>query len=154
MTLPTPLQVQRLLGRLLGDSPVLQKDARRPEVKRIEPSYASVCLDDNGRPVAVMVADLHAALFLGGKLMRKPMGGLEDEAEAGQASDGVVDALSEVFNNLTICFNQIKGNPHIRSQAADAGPEVIEASDWAEARRVDLTGDFLKGSGRLVLLAK
>lgn len=153
LTLPSTTDIEAILGRLLGESPSLSLDSDHPDLASLTPSYASVYFDDDGTPTAAVVADLNASLYLGGKLIMMPMSRLREDAEEPELSEIVLDALSEVFNNFTSCFNEIEGNPHLRaSPAVDAVEVFADLPNPKMANRLDLVGDFLEGNGRIALV--
>lgn len=152
---PEPDNVKRLLLSLLGDCPDLEEAGDAPVLSDVKPLLGAVCLDDDGNEVAILAADLTASVALGGKLMMLPAGQLEEQMSTRVASEVVVDALSEVFNNLTTTLNKESQNQHIRSLPAEALDPSSESSWWASAsHRADYVGEFDLGPGRLILLAR
>lgn len=157
-TFPKIAEISKVLQLLLGEAPPLNEDGQTPSFEELGKTYTSLCKNDAGEVVAALVADLPAALYLGGKLMMMPVARLEEQAKAGDMDQGVLDALTEVFNNLSSCLNEIDGNPHVRSTQAEE-TDSLQADDrgsWmpSATNRTDLTGNFLNGAGRLVLVAK
>ncbi len=156
LELPPAPKVLAVLGSLLGrDVPLAPGD---PAGDILTEGYSALCLDDDGHPAAALSADLRAAAFLGGTLMMLPSGRLEDSVDAGELDEIVVDALSEVFNNLTVPFNAVPGNSHVASKPASATTQLLGSDDGAwianASKRLDLSGTVLGGAGHLVLWAR
>lgn len=150
--------VAKLLGDLVGAPVELAAVEDAPALDRLIRPFACVCMDDQGQAVMAMVADLPAAVSLGGQLMMLPEPALKDQVKDRAPSEDVVSAVSEIFNNLTTTINNVEGNPHIRSTPAKPAAAVIASPQglWIpkSTQRVDLSGDLLCGKGRLVLLWK
>ena len=157
MQLPNAESVSAVLAGLLGeDQPVTLDESGGPALEELKSPYVSVCLGDDQQPVCAIIADLTAAVSLGGQLMMLPIPGLEDQIEENDPTQMVVEACSEVFNNLTTTINRIEGNPHIVSRPAkpfaDAAAEDVGQWMASASERIDYTGDFCCGTGRVVVL--
>ncbi|MCA8971487.1 MAG: hypothetical protein KDC95_16970 [Planctomycetes bacterium] len=152
--LPDPADISKLLRSLLGCTiEFRQASDASPTWKA---GFSSLCLDDAGNPVAAFATNARAGAFMGGKLMMLPDGPLEDAADSGELDEVLVDALSEVFNNLTVPFNAIANNPHVASKPAAPTDAVRSEADWLDkpSQTLELTADVLGGDGRLVVLIK
>lgn len=158
MRLPEPHSVSWLLTALLGEMPRLLVAEDLPGIADLRPGYGCFCIDDDDMPVAAIVVDLRASVAFGSQLMMLPPSGLDRQVKAGAADLLVVDALSEVFNNLTTTLNRVRCNPHVRSTPSLPLHELM-ASDAAgmlkrPSARLDLCATFSCGDGRLVMLKK
>lgn len=121
-------------------------------------TYVSLLLGDDGVPAAAIVADLTAAVSLGGALVTLPVGVLKEQLKAGTASDVVVDGLSEVFNMIAGTLNRVAGNAHVRAGVAKLLVPVKAGTDSAwlltPASRTDYICTFAIGDGRLMLVLR
>jgi hypothetical protein len=105
--------------------------------------HVACLVDDEGQVVGAIAADLAASIYLGGSLMMLPPGACKDQLKAGQPTEIVVEALTEVFNNIVTLVNKLADNPHVRVEEArrcNGSPE----NAWlqAPAVRVDLRAEF------------
>lgn len=118
--------------------------------------FLSICNDDDGNPVAAIAADARAGAFMGGKLMMMPDGPLEDAAKSGKLDETLIEALSEVFNNLTIPFNNVQGNPHVASKPAAATKAQLKGASWLmkPSGILELSGEFFGSKGHLYMIVK
>ncbi|HMQ23904.1 MAG TPA: hypothetical protein PKE00_15545 [Planctomycetota bacterium] len=153
-TLPKPAEIAKLLSSLLGSNISLQPAADRSST--CTDGFASLCHDDNRAPVLAFVANARAGAYMGGKLMMLPEGRLEEAAASGELDEVLIEALSEVFNNLTVPFNAIADNPHIASEPAEPVQAVAARAPWIAkpSQVLELKADLLGGDGRLVVLVK
>lgn len=158
MKYPEAKPLETVLRQLIRETPELTQDGSGGDIEGLGATYLSICHDDSGEPVAAIGADLSAALHLAGKLMMVPNGVLEEQAKAGKMEESFIDALSEVFNNLTKILNNQTGNPHVASRPAKETGDLKAdaASAWvtSPSSRMDYTGEFAVGSGRLIVVAK
>ena len=158
LTSPDADSLNSLLEMLLGESADVDCREGGDPVDSLAKPYGSLLLDDNDEVVGVILADLTAAVSLGGQLMMLPVGGLEDQIEENDPTNLVIDAVSEVFNNVTVTMNTIEGNPHVRSRPAKEVQAIIsdEGQDWiskAESK-TEYTGNFLCGKGKVQVISK
>lgn len=156
MQMPSAETVSKLLSSLLGDDYVVKSSDAKANVDDLMKGFAAICYDDAGNPVGAIVADLVATVSLGGKLMMLPQGGLEDQVDEGKADEMVVEAVSEVFNNLTSTMNRTPGNPHIRSDPATAVAALVgqDSGSWMKTASVrgDYSGEFCCGMGKVAII--
>ena len=154
--LPDSEQVRELLEALLDGCPDLTSSSDVPDAGWMDKAYACICRNDDGESTVGLVADLHAALFLGGKLMMMPDAGLEDQADEGELWEEPLDALSEVFNNLTVTLNATPAATHVVSRpAARPGSLDGDEAEWMKScsNCLSLEAKFPTGQGKLVILA-
>ena len=154
--LPNTEQVHELLDALLDGCPELATSSDAPDAAFVDKAYTCVCRDDDGNASVGIVADIHAALFMGGKLMMMPDAGLEDQADEGDLWEEVLDALSEVYNNLTVTLNATPGASHVVSRPA-ARPGTLDGDDesWMKSCKncLSLSAKFPTGEGKLIIMS-
>lgn len=151
---PEPQKIIELLEMLL-DCPVQLKASEKAK-KGYLTGFLSICHDDEGTPVAAIAADARAGAFMGGKLMMMPDGPLEDAATTGKLDETLVEALSEVFNNLTVPFNTVPKNPHVASRPAAPTKAQLKGASWlmSPSACLELVGDFFGAPGALYMIVK
>ncbi|MFK7985290.1 MAG: hypothetical protein AB8I08_04595 [Sandaracinaceae bacterium] len=112
--IPSSGDLSRILEGLLG-APVPLTEAEAP--LSIDGScYGCMLLDDDDQIVGAFVADLKATVMLGGTLMMIPDNVLEECLEAGEPTEDMLEAMSEVLNVSSRAFNDVPGNPHVRTE--------------------------------------
>ncbi|HEY5374014.1 MAG TPA: hypothetical protein VIK01_10015, partial [Polyangiaceae bacterium] len=152
LKLPPALAVGSCLNTLIGrklNAHELGRVAFPPKSKA--PCWFSRLIDDDGNEVGVIVADLLAAVGLGGALMMLPPHELEAQRAAQALSEDVVSAMAEVANNLSATINQQPEAIHVR-----VGPLEQMSNgnlDWAKKPSEALTLE-LAGMGHLFLFAR
>jgi hypothetical protein len=105
--------------------------------------HVACLIDDEDQVVGAIAADLSASIYLGGSLMMLPPAACKDQLKSGEATENVVEALTEVFNNIVTLVNQANGNPHVRvGEARRCNGSTETAWIQAPAARVDLRADF------------
>lgn len=123
--IPSSADLSRILEGLLG-APVPLTEA---EPLAIDAScYGCMLLDDDDRIVGAFVADLRATVMLGGTLMMIPEGVLAESLEAGEPTEDMLEAMSEVLNVSSRAFNDVPGNPHVRTKVI--APIDLDAYPW------------------------
>ncbi|MCB9870200.1 MAG: hypothetical protein H6836_01500 [Planctomycetes bacterium] len=156
--LPELKAVADNLNGLLGQAVPLSEAKDAPSWDELGCTYASLCINDKNQEVAAILADLPAAIALAGRMLMLPQGALDEHAAAPKLDESMLDALSEIFNNLTKALNRVAGNPHIRSAAARQTSDVAPSASWlgeVKARRDFVTpGVGAVASGRLVVVAR
>jgi len=157
--LPHEDQLIEVLESLLERRiPFSRSEAAEPPCRE---GYACLCRDDAGAIVAAFTMDARASMFLGMQMMA-----VFDEHAAvralGDTMDGadaeLLDAVGEVFNNLTIPLNAVTGNPHTVAGPATPTARLIEDAQgtWLDApsKRIEIQSGFLGGLGRVGVLIK
>ena len=152
LKLPPALAVGSCLNTLIGKK--LSARELRPVAfppKDKAPCWFSRLLDDDGNEVGVIVADLLAAVGLGGALMMLPPHELEAQRTAQALSEDAISAMAEVANNLSATINQQPEATHVR-----VGPLEQMSNgnlDWAK-KPADALALELAGMGHLFLFAR
>jgi hypothetical protein len=151
--LPAASEIGACLQTLVGDQISVRE--KRPftfSVASAEPRWVSRLIDDDGREVGAIVADLHATTALGGALMSLDKAEVEAQRAAGTPSEDVLGAMSEVANNLSGVINQGSRSVHVRVKPIEPlSPEVLE---WAKSRAIGLGLALEPNGGCLFLLAR
>ncbi len=155
---PNAESLNSLLEMLLGEDLGVSCAEGGVDLGSIKKPYGSLLIDDTDEVVGVILADLTAAVSLGGQLMMLPVGGLEDQIDEKDPTALVIDAVSEVFNNLTVTMNTIEGNPHVRSKPTKELASIIadDEQDWIStaSQKTEYTGKFLCGDGIVQVISK
>lgn len=154
---PDVASLSTLLEMILGESIDVECLEVGSDLKSLACPYGSLLVDDADEVVGVILADLTAAVSLGGQLMMLPVGGLENQIETSDPTSLVIDAVSEVFNNVTLTMNTIEGNPHVRPrQAREICDIIADGHDWISSARekTEFLGEFLCGQGRVQVISK
>lgn len=146
MNLPEATDLAKILSTLCGDDVDLQlsEQADFPS----ERTWGSIIIDDEGEPIGAILADLDASVNFGGKMMMIPPSTFAEQIEENEAGEAVIEACSEVFNNLTSAINRVPGNRHVRSRAADLSAALVDSEPWlAEAKG----GSYGGSDGRIFI---
>ncbi len=158
LTSPDAASLGSLLEMLLGEGVDVSCTEGGESLDSLGKSYGSILVDDADEVVGVILADLTATVSLGGQLMMLPVGGLEDQIDEKDPTNLVIDAVSEVFNNVTVTMNTIEGNPHVRSKPARDVAAIVseEGHDWiaSSEKKTEYSGKFLCGEGRVQVISR
>jgi hypothetical protein len=158
LTLPEPKAVLDLLTMFIGDRPPLAPgegaDLRQPTVG----TYVTWLKTAEGVVEGAIITDLPASLYLGGGLIMMPEPTLRDMLKEGQASEAVLDGLSEIFNNMRGQLNRIAMNPHVSPTVpAPYAPPAADAPEgwiYGAPKRFDLRGQTAFGPATLTVLGR
>ena len=116
------------------------------------PCWVSRLIDDEGREVGAIVADLHATTALGGAMLSLDEAEIEAQRTAQAPSEDVIAAMSEVANNLSGTLNQEPGSVQVRVKPIE--PLTPGLLDWAKSASQGLGLEVETDGGRLFLLAR
>ncbi|MEE9393995.1 MAG: hypothetical protein V3W41_15960 [Planctomycetota bacterium] len=155
MDAPEASAVNEIIEILIGVDPGFETVEEHPEISDLKGSLAALCLDDSDTPVAVILLDFPAAVALGSKLMMMPDGQVDEQIAEGQAQEIVLEAASEVCNNLTVPINQVERNPHIRTlpiESAEALMSGQAAFMAAPGARDDYVGTISGTATRISII--
>jgi hypothetical protein len=151
--LPAAPEIRACLQTLVGDQVNVRE--KRPftfTVSSAEPRWVSRLIDDEGREVGAIVADLYATTALGGALMGLAEAEVEAQRAAAAPSEDVLGAMSEVANNLSGVINQGSRSVHVRVKPIEPlSPDVLE---WAMSPANGLELALEPNGGCLFLLAR
>ncbi|MFT7620547.1 MAG: hypothetical protein ACI97A_004204 [Planctomycetota bacterium] len=157
MIAPNAETVSELFSNLLCEEIEFASAVAVRTVDQSAKAVACLLIDDDDQTVGAVVADLTAAVSLGGQLMMLPVGGLEEQIEENSPSAIVIDAVSELFNNFTTVVNSLEENPHVRSRVAEDLMSLVEdGEDWllSADSSTEYTGQFLCGKGVIQMIEK
>jgi len=159
LILPKARDVVDFAKLLIGRNPMLAPASTPLDLAAPPPATFITHLVNNEEQVTgAIVADLAAVLFLAGSLIMMPDHSLKEQFEGGEASEGVIDALDEIFNNLRGLLNKIEDNSHVKP--LPCSPYVTPSAEhdhfWVlePAGRLDLAGSFPFGPGHLLFLSR
>ena len=102
------------LAALLGEECPLTVESTAPDVQT-GVYYASELLNDDGSVVGAIVVDLVALIHQAGTLLMLGESARDAMVAEAAPSDDVVEAMHEIVNTQSRCFNSVKGNPHVRA---------------------------------------
>ena len=108
-------------GRVLGALSIAERTAQ---------TGIDVPTNDDGEPIGAILADLDASVNFGGKMMMIPPSTFAEQIEENEAGEAVIEACSEVFNNLTSAINRVPGNKHVRSRPAELTKSLVGSEPW------------------------
>ncbi len=158
LTFPKTKEILDLVELLIGEKPVFKKgdgwDLKNPE----EGSYITFLQGKNKAVEGAIITDLPATLYIGGKLILLPEAGLKDQSQNGEADEQIIEAVTEVVNNMRTLFNNIELNPHV-APTATFPYQVPTADDYVgwilePGSRTDYTGETPYGKATLTLLSR
>lgn len=157
IALPDATNVTDLLEMLVGKPSGLDPEGGELDVLAPPPgTYISYLVDGEGTRLGAILADLSAALHLGGSMIMLPESALKEEAAKGEATEAIVDAIGEIFNNVRGLVNRFEKNPHVKP----GDPVLVSSLDPAEAallatstKSLSLSGETPYGPGHVLLLS-
>ncbi len=140
----------KALASLLGEEIPLDDEEGPFPVKK-EPYYFTELIDDEDKVLGAILVDLKAVIYQGGTLMMLGENALKSMLKDQDPSEDVIEAMKEIVNVQSRCFNDIKGNPHLRIREfrqVESGDD-----DWlmGSAHRAGLVDGF---GGCTILLSK
>ncbi len=156
LTFPKTKEILDLVELLIGEKPVFRKgegwDLSEPD----EGCYITFLQGKDKVVEGAIITDLPATLYIGGKLILLPEATLQDQSQNGEAEEPIVEAVTEVINNLRTLFNNIELNPHV-APTKTFEYQVPTADDlvgWVlePQKRIDYVGDTSYGKATLTLL--
>ncbi len=158
LKLPKTQEILDLVELLIGEKPVFQKTDGWDLANPGRGCYITFLQGKDNNVEGAIITDLPATLYVGGKLILLPENTLQDQSVSGQADQPVVEAVTEVVNNLRTLFNNIDRNPHV-APTKTYDYQVPTADDYVgwilePSKRVDYAGETTYGRATLTLLAK
>lgn len=157
LTLPKTKDIMDLVELLIDEKPVFHKGEGWDLTKPKPGAYITFLQGRDNEVEGAIITDLPATLYIGGKLILLPEASLLDQLNEGRADEPVVEALTEVVNNLRTLYNNIEQNPHVAPTQTFAyqvpGPTDFVAWVLNPSRRVDYVGDTPFGIATLTLIA-
>ena len=157
LTLPETKEVLDLVELLIGEKPVFRPGKGWDLTEPMPGAYITFLQAKDNSVEGAIITDLAATLYIGGKLILLPEAGLKEQFNQGEADEPVVEALTEVINNLRTLYNNIDLNPHVAP--TQTFPYQVPGEDdfvaWVRnpSRRLDLVGETVFGTATLTLIA-
>ncbi len=157
LVFPKQAEILDLIEMLIGEKPVFKRgegwDLRKPEPG----CYITFLQGKDLEVEGAVITDLAATLYIGGKLILLPPVSLQNQFNAGEADEPVVEAVTEVINNLRTLFNAIDLNPHVAPTKTFLY-QVPAADDFVAwilepGKRIDYVGKTPYGNGTITLIA-
>lgn len=155
--MPETKEILDLVELLIGEKPVFKVGDGWNLLQPEPGSYITFLQGRDHRVEGAILTDLPATLYIGGKLILLPEARLMDQMKSGAADEPVVEAVTEVINNLRTLFNNIDLNPHVAP--TKTFPYQVPGEDdfvaWVRnpGRRVDYVGTTNFGLATLTLIA-
>lgn len=146
---PTPRAFERCVGALVGSDVELEPPPS--DTSDLTGFYGSRLIGDDEQLRGVMLADVEAVARMGGLLLMLPEPEVLQQISDGAPTQDAMEAMSEVFNTLTTEFNNLEGNPHVRSKPL--GPVEEDDLKWFKYARNRAEFKLPEG-GLLVVLAR
>jgi hypothetical protein len=158
LTLPTTKDILDLVELLIGEKPVFRKSEGWDLAAPPEGCYITFLQGQDKTTEGAIITDLPATLYIGGKLILLPENTLQDQLHTGKADEPIIEALTEVINNMRTLYNNIKLNPHVAPTRTY--PYQVPTSDdlvgWIlnPSNRIDYVGETVCGRATLTLITK
>ena len=157
LTLPETKEILDLVELLIDEKPVF-REGNGWDLTDPDPGCYITFLQGRDNEVeGAIITDLPATLYIGGKLILLPASTLMDQLNQGVASEPIIDALTEVINNMRTLYNNIELNPHVAPTQTYPyqvpGPDDFVSWVLNPSKRVDYVGDTEYGKATLTLIA-
>ncbi len=157
VVLPETQEILELVGLLIDEKPVF-KEGQGWDLANPSPGAYITFLQGRDNAVeGAIITDLAATLYIGGKLILLPEATLKDQFQMGMADEPVIEAVTEVINNLRTLYNKIELNPHVAPTETFPyqvpGPDDFVAWVLNPSKRVDYVGQTAFGKATLTLIA-
>jgi hypothetical protein len=157
LAFPKQAEIFELIEMLIGEKPLFKKgpawDLKNPS----DGCYITFLQGKDNEVEGAVITDLAATLYIGGKLIMLQPAALQNQYYSGEAEDSVVEAVTEVINNLRTLFNAIDLNPHVAPTKTFLYqvPSEDDFVAWVlkPGKRVDYTGKTPWGDGTITLIA-
>jgi hypothetical protein len=124
INLSSDAQITAALAELFGSDPgyAPSREPLPDSALELAALYASLLVDDDGKEVGAVLADIRATANLGGLLSGLPPTVIEEQAKTGVLNDSVTSAMSEVCNTLGAILSEVAGNGQVRCTPLGAFP--------------------------------
>lgn len=155
--MPETKEILDLVEMLIGEKPVFRPGEGWDLLNPDPGCYITFLQARNHEVEGAILTDLPATLYIGGKLILLPENTLKDQMNSGAADEPVIEAVTEVINNLRTLFNKIELNPHVAP--TKTFPYQVPAEDdfvaWVRnpGKRIDYVGATNFGKATLTLIA-
>ena len=153
LKMPTQKVFEAAIRDLVAQEITLKKQGKPPKLGSQEVIlFTTTLIDDENVPMGAIIADLEATVRLGGALVMLGKEAQEKELEAGNPSEDTVSSMSEVVNILSAVFNNIEGNPHLRTTPL-IKLDVDTAEEWTLAPALEIVYESSLG-GKVRILSR
>ncbi len=157
LVMPETKEILDLVELLIGEKPVFRQ-GKGWNLSEPEPgTYITFLQGRDNQVEGAILTDLPAALYIGGKLILLPDATLMDQMNSGEAEEPIIEAVTEVINNMRTLFNKIEVNPHVAPTATFLYqvPAEDDFVAWIinPGKRVDYVGKTIFGQATLTLIA-
>lgn len=157
LVFPKQAEIFELIEMLIGEKPFFKRgkgwDLREPD----RGAYITFLQGKDYEVEGAVITDLAATLYIGGKLILLPPASLQNQFYSGEAEESVVEAVTEVINNLRTLFNAIDLNPHVAPTKTFLYqvPAEDDFVAWVlnPGKRMDYVGQTPYGEGTITLIA-
>lgn len=152
LNLPSPAAVASCLQTLLGKKVGVREVRSTFSPRSAGPFWFSRLVDDEGREVGVVIADLQATVTLGGALMMVPPNELDAQRASKTPSEDVLSAMEEVANNLSATINQQDGAAHVRVRPLE--PMIAGSLEWTRGSVRSVALELSDDMGQLFIFSR
>ena len=155
--MPESKEILGLVEMLIGEKPVFKPGSGWDLTEPMPGAYVTFLQGRDNAIEGAIITDIAATLYIGGKLILLPDSTLMDQLNSAEASEPILDALTEVINNMRTLFNNIDMNPHVAP--TQTFPYQVPSPDdyvgWMlnPSKRMDYVGQTAFGSATLTLIA-
>lgn len=139
-----------LVKQLVGEDTEIEPTEKELDISG-DHLYSCLVIDDADAVVGLLVGDLEATVRLGAAMMMLPESEVTSQLETKTPSEDSLEAMSEVFNNLSSTINSVEKNPHVRTRSLES--LNLDSVPWARKprQRLDLT---IAPGGQIVILSR
>ena len=152
LKLPPAAAVATCLQTLLGKKVSLREVRSTFSPRSQDPFWFSRLVDDEGKEVGVIIADLLATVGLGGALMMVPPQELDAQRALKSPSEDVLSAMEEVANNLSATINQQDPSVHVRVRPLE--PMTPDSLEWTRSSVRSIAFEVAGDLGHLFLYSR
>jgi len=157
LTLPDTKEIMELVQLLIDEKPVFKIGDGWDLTKPNPGSYITFLQGKDNAIEGAIITDIAATLYIGGKLILLPDATLKEQFDNKQADEPVVEAVTEVINNMRTLYNNIDLNPHVAPTATFEYqvPSEDDFVGWIlnPSKRVDYVGETTFGPATMTLIA-
>ncbi len=157
LTLPETKEIMDLVQLLIDEKPIFRIGKGWDLNKPNPGSYITFLQGKDNAIEGAIITDIAATLYIGGKLILLPEATLKEQYDNRKADEPVVEAVTEVINNMRTLYNNIDLNPHV-APTATFEYQVPSEDDFVAwilnpSKRVDYVGETPFGTATMTLIA-
>lgn len=154
LTLPKVEDLFACITDLIGAE--LEPKATKDKLANLETAsaglYVSNLLDDQQQQVGAFVLETSSVATLGGTLLGIPARAIQEQLERGEPSNDMVEAASEVCNNLSGVLNRTATHCHVRTDTLRR--HAPENTPWLAPNPAHVSCFTVRGGGRAWLVLR